>query len=506
MNLYLWELAQKYRERNALITPSGNYSYGYLLDYSQQIARKLLAGVTDLSPSPLTPLSKGGRVALMIPPGVDYVATLWGIWQAGGLAVPLCISHPQPELEYVITNSQASVIIAAPEFEGILGAIASQYDLPLILTSQIQDLTTGDLPPVAPHGRALMLYTSGTTGKPKGVVITHGNIQAQVTSLVEAWEWTEGDRILHFLPLHHIHGIINVLTCALWVGAECHILPKFDPETVWECISAGNLTLFMAVPTIYAKLITAWEQAPPEVQKIRSEGCAQMRLMVSGSAALPVKTLAKWQEISSHFLLERYGMTEIGMALSNPLHGQRLAGFVGQSLPGVAVRLVDENGQVNPTMGEIQVKGAGVFQEYWQNPTATAKSFQDGWFCTGDLATVENGSYRILGRISVDIIKTGGYKVSALEIEEILRTHPEIRDCAVVGIPDEEWGERVGVALITEKQLNLESLRNWAKERLAVYKVPTRLLIVDQLPRNAMGKVTKPEVVKLLIKELEIRG
>jgi malonyl-CoA/methylmalonyl-CoA synthetase len=194
-------------------------------------------------------------------------------------------------------------------------------------------------------------------------------------------------------------------------------------------------------------------------------------------------------------------MTEIGMALSNPLHGKRVAGYVGKPLPRVAVRLVDESGDaVAPgTPGEIQVKGPGVFLEYWQNPEATAKTFRDGWFCTGDLAVVEDDNYRILGRMSVDIIKTGGYKVSALEIEEVLRSHPEIQECAVVGVEDREWGERVCAALVLRSQpnLTLESFRSWAKERLAVYKVPTKILIVEELPRNAMAKVTKPTVIQL---------
>jgi malonyl-CoA/methylmalonyl-CoA synthetase len=279
------------------------------------------------------------------------------------------------------------------------------------------------------------------------------------------------------------------------------MLSKFDAETAWNRICDGDLTLFMAVPTIYVKLITAWEKASRERQKIMSAGCAKMRLMVSGSAALPVQVLEKWQTISGHFLLERYGMTEIGMALSNSLHGQRYAGYVGQPLPQVEVRLVDQSGELVPpeTPGEIQVKGPTVFLEYWQNPQATAKSFQDGWFRTGDLAVVENGNYRILGRMSVDIIKTGGYKVSALEIEEVLRTHPDIQECAVVGVADSEWGERVCAALVLqpERVLTLESLRSWAKEQLAVYKIPTRILIVEELPRNAMGKVTKPTVVEL---------
>nr|WP_199349706.1 acyl-CoA synthetase [Nostoc flagelliforme] len=490
--------AEEHNEKTAIAATDGAFTYRDLLHTSSQIATGLLNNAEDLQEQ---------RVAFLIPPGFEYVATQWGIWRAGGIAVPLCISHPRPELEYVITNSGASIIIAHPNFEGILrslppqASLAEEHNLRFILTSETLPSDIAPLPQVDITRRALILYTSGTTGKPKGVVTTHQNIQAQVTSLTTAWEWTSDDRILHILPLHHIHGIINVLTCALWAGAECHLLSKFDAETVWNRICDGNLTLFMAVPTIYVKLIAAWENASKERQKSLSEGCAKMRLMVSGSAALPVQVLEKWQTISGHFLLERYGMTEIGMALSNPLHGERLAGYVGKPLPEVEVRLVDENGELVPagTPGEIQVKGPGVFIKYWQNPEATAKAFQDGWFRTGDTAVVENDSYRILGRMSVDIIKTGGYKVSALEIEEVLRSHPNIQECAVVGVADPEWGERVCAALVLQgsQPLTLEAFRSWAKERLAVYKVPTQILIVEELPRNAMGKVTKPTVVEL---------
>lgn len=498
MNLPLITRAIEYNEKIAILvqnganaTTVGAFTYGDLLHTSSQIATCLLQDAEDLQEQ---------RVAYIIPPGFEYVATQWGIWRAGGIAVPLCISHPRPELEYVIKNSGASIIVAHPNFEAILRQIATEHNLRFILTSETLPVNVVRLPNIDITRRALILYTSGTTGKPKGVVMTHQNIQAQVTSLITAWEWNKSDRILHILPLHHIHGIINVLTCALWAGAECHLLSFFDPQTVWNRICDGDLTLFMAVPTIYVKLIAAWENSSSERQKIMSAGCAKMRLMVSGSAALPVQVLEKWQTISSHFLLERYGMTEIGMALSNPLHGQRYSGYVGQPLPQVEVRLVDEIGLAPlGAPGEIQVKSPGVFLEYWQNPQATAKAFQDGWFCTGDLAVVLDGNYRILGRMSVDIIKTGGYKVSALEIEEVLRSHPDIQECAVVGVADPEWGERVCCALVLQpqRQLTLEAFRSWAKEQLAVYKIPSRILTVEELPRNAMGKVIKPTVVEL---------
>jgi malonyl-CoA/methylmalonyl-CoA synthetase len=492
VNLPLITRAQEHNEKIAIVTTEGAFTYRDLLHTSSQIATLLLEDAEDLQEQ---------RVAFLIPSGFQYVATQWGIWRAGGIAVPLCISHPRPELEYAIANSGASIIVAHPNFEAIVRGIAEEQNLRFILTSATLPSHFVRLPDVDITRRALILYTSGTTGKPKGVVTTHHNILAQVSSLITAWEWTSSDRILHILPLHHIHGIVNVLTCALWAGAECHMFSKFDAETVWNRICDGDLTLFMAVPTIYVKLIAAWETACSDRQKSMSEGCAKMRLMVSGSAALPVQVLEKWQSISGHFLLERYGMTEIGMALSNPLHGQRGSGYVGKPLPQVDVRLVDESGELVPpgTPGEIQVKSPGVFLEYWQNPEATAKAFQDGWFCTGDFAIVENGNYRILGRMSVDIIKTGGYKVSSLEIEEVLRTHPDIQECAVVGVSDPEWGERVCAALVLQqsRQLTLESFRSWAKERLAIYKVPTRILLVEELPRNAMGKVTKPAVAQL---------
>ncbi len=347
----------------------------------------------------------------------------------------------------------------------------------------------------------MILYTSGTTSRPKGVVTTHANIASQIRSLVEAWEWSTNDRILLCLPLHHVHGIINVVGCALWSGATCDMLPRFDPAAVWDRIAGGGLTLFMAVPTVYAKLIAAWDAASPQRRAKLSRACRSLRLMVSGSAALPVSTLERWREISGHTLLERYGMTEIGMALSNPLRGERVPGSVGTPLPGVELQLVEAGGEpVAPgTPGGIEVRGPAVFAEYWAKPDATREAFRNGWFITGDTAVIENGIYRILGRTNIDILKTGGHKVSALEIEEALRQHPAIAECSVVGIADAEWGERVAAAVVLNDghALDLQSLRTWAGGLLAPYKLPSRLLLLDTLPRNAMGKVMKPALAPL---------
>ena len=430
----------------------------------------------------------------------------WGVWRAGGVAVPLAVSHPPAELEYVIRDAEAETVVVHPDFAAAMQAVHLPPTVRTVTTDQaVGTAPRSPLPGVAAGRRAMIVYTSGTTGKPKGVVTTHANIVAQVTSLVTAWEWRADDWVLLVLPLHHVHGIINVLSCALWAGARCEMLAKFDAEQVWGRIAAGELTLFMAVPTIYGKLITAWEAAAPERRRAWSAGCAppRMRLMVSGSAALPVQRLERWREISGHVLLERYGMTEIGMALSNPLHGERRPGFVGTPLPGVDVHLVDEAGRPvvreETTPGEIEVRGATVFLEYWRRPEATAAAFRDGWFRTGDVAVVDDGAYRILGRSSVDIIKTGGYKVSALEVEEVLRTHPAIAECAVVGVEDPEWGERICAAVERrgEADLTLAALQAWAKERLAPYKIPRALRSVPALPRNALGKVTKREIAAL---------
>jgi len=487
--------ARAHGERTALSATEGTFTYRDLLDASARVAACLLAGRDDLAEV---------RVAFLAPASFPYVATQWGVWRAGGIAVPPAVSYQPPELEYVIRDADAEIVVVHPDLAPVMDAVS----LPPGVRTVTMDEALGTapcslLPGVVEGRRAMMVYTSGTTGKPKGVVTTHANLRAQVTSLVTAWEWSADDRILLVLPLHHVHGIVNVLTCALWAGARCDMAPQFDAERVWERIAAGDLTLFMAVPTVYGKLIAAWEAAPPERRGAWSAGCAppRLRLMVSGSAALPVQTLARWQEISGHTLLERYGMTEIGMALSNPLRGERRPGFVGTPLPGVEVRLVSDSGApVAPgTPGEIEVRGATVFLEYWRRPEASAAAFRDGWFRTGDVAVVENGAYRLLGRSSVDIIKTGGYKVSALEIEEVLRTHPSVAECAVVGVEDPEWGERVSVAVEVrgKDELTLPALQTWARQRLAPYKIPRALRCVAALPRNAMGKVTKPAVAAL---------
>jgi malonyl-CoA/methylmalonyl-CoA synthetase len=486
----LFQQAFRNLAKTAIVDDGQSHSYQSLVEQAQKIASYLLNGKDDLNEA---------RVAFMISPGFDYVACQWGIWMAGGIAVPLCISYPFPSLQYVIEDTDAEIILAGAEFEEILAPYSSVPHKRFICLKRDRGAAITQLPTISLDRGAMILYTSGTTSLPKGVLSTHGNIEAQISTLIQAWRWSSSDYTLCLLPLHHVHGIINVVSCALWAGATVEFTHPFDAKKVFDIFLQGKVNVFMAVPTIYFKLIAQFESEPEEKQVLITSYLRPFRLMVSGSAALPVSVMEKWRQISSHYLLERYGMTEIGMAISNPYEGERKAGYIGQPLPEVQIRLVDEAEQVvAPNQpGEIQVKGPSVFKEYWGKAEATQKAFtSEGWFKTGDIAVVEDGYYRILGRDSIDIIKSGGYKISALEIEEILRTHPLIRDCGVVGLPDEEWGELVAAAVITD-QLDSNTLNSWIRERMPAYKSPRKYIFIEELPRNAMGKVVKNDLKKL---------
>jgi malonyl-CoA/methylmalonyl-CoA synthetase len=494
LSLPLVERARAHAGRTALLTSQGVFDYTGLVEMSGMVATRLLAGRDDLDE---------GRVCFLVPPGWDHVATQWGIWRAGGLAVPLAISHPPAELAFVLDDAEPEVVVAHPALSERVADVAAARGLSVLQTpALLRPGPTGVLPELSSRRAAMMLYTSGTTGRPKGVVLSHHNVEAQVESLTTAWGWSEDDHVLLHLPLHHVHGIVNILTSALWNGATCEILPRFRPVDVWERLARGEVTLYMAVPTVYKRLIDAWEAADELTREAWSAGAGACRLMISGSAALPVPTLARWEEITGQRLLERYGMTEIGMGLSNPLEGERRPGHVGTPLPGVEIRLVDQADEpvIDGAPGEIQVRGSTVFEHYWRRPEETAAAFTaDGWFRTGDQAVVEEGSYRILGRSSVDILKTGGEKISALEIEDVLRAMDAVADCAVVGVTDLEWGERVCAAVVPAGRAPLsgDAVQAFARERLAPYKVPKDILVVEALPRNAMGKVTKPLVREL---------
>ncbi len=490
MSLELLARAEGRADGLAIIAPEGVFTYEDLLDTSGVDATRLLAGPDDL---------QSARVCYLVPPGWHYVATQWAVWRAGGHGVPLATSHPPAELAYVLDDAEPEAVVVHPTLLDRVADVAGERRIPVLQSpALLRPGPSALLPDVDEARPALTLYTPGRTGRPKGVVSRHANLRAQVAALTAAWGWTAEDHILLHLPLHHVHGIVNILLSALWNGATCEVLPRFTAVDVWERLARGNVTLYMAVPTVYQRLIESWDEATPSTRRAWSAGARSCRLMVSGSAALPVPTLERWETISGHRLLERYGMTEIGMGLSNPLEGGRRPGFVGRPLPGMDVRLVDDGVVVEEgTPGEIQVRGPAVFAHYWRRPDETAEAFtDDGWFRTGDRAVVEDGAYRILGRASVDILKTGGEKVSALEIEDVLRSYTGVRDCAVVGVPDPRWGDRVCAAVVVPPgtPFDVEALRGFAKTRLAPYKVPKDFLVVADLPRNAMGKVTKPAV------------
>lgn len=494
MNSLIQQL-NKHKEKTALREGDKSYTYRQLKDRILKVSAGLLDNSNDLD---------GKKFGLMANPGIEYLSGLFGIWKAGGVAVPVCLTYPPDLISYYAADAGFAGILCSPEYLEVVIPIADHlkfrvWDIRKLLQ---YDQPVNSLPEVDDNREAMILYTSGTTSKPKGVVITHYNITAQISTLVAAWAWEQDDQIISFLPLHHIHGIINVVCCALWTGAIIHFIPSFDPVSVTRILLGQKISLFMAVPTVYFKFIQYINHLEPDSKSLLLQKLHALRLMVSGSAALPISVLEEWMDLTGHTLLERYGMTEIGMAISNPLHGFRKPGSVGFPLPGVGVRLMDDDGNIlrEGQLGEIQIKGENVFQSYWQRPEETLKAFTaDGWFKSGDVAMVEDGYYRILGRSSVDIIKSGGYKISALEIEEVLRSYPDIKDCAVVGLSNEEWGETVAAAIMTtdENKLDVPSLKLWIQNKLPSYRIPRLYLQVSDLPRNSMGKVVKGEVKKL---------
>ena len=444
----------------------------------------------------------GAPVAFLMPPGPLYVELLLAVMAAGGTAMPLSPLHTAAELAQLIAGAQPVRVYCHHGLREHLAAVATAA--PLELLTEAADscdavdaaTTVPSLParPAADEVDALMLFTSGTTGRPKGVVTSHGALAAATASLHQAWGWRPDDHLLHVLPLHHTHGVVVALLGALWAGASVSFAP-FDPVQTWRDLARASV--FMAVPTIYAKLVQAFSRADPETQRAFRRAATGLRLCTSGSAALPASLLEAFERASGHRLLERYGMTEIGMALSNPLRGERLAGTVGQELPGVQVDIVGEAGQpCDPDQpGELRVRSPQMFSRYHGDPAATAGAFDpQGRFRTGDTGVREQSGYvRLLGRTAVDVLKSGGYKLSALEIEEALRAHPAIAEVAVIGLPDPVWGDLVTACVVPcpGADVTLADMQAFCRDRLAAYKWPRALRLLDELPRNAMGKVQK---------------
>ncbi|KFB49949.1 hypothetical protein ZHAS_00017985 [Anopheles sinensis] len=522
------------------------------------------------------------RVAFLCPNNITYIVSQWACWFSGQIAVPLNAKYPADLLEYYIKDSDASLLLTTPEFLPLAEPLAAKLQKPLLVVSHDlitspaanntgSDPSMGGISYLDPSrenvvqlndmlvvesalngefyrdANALILYTSGTTGKPKGVVLSYANLDAQLSCLSHAWQVTSTDSVLHALPLNHVHGTINALNLPLATGAKCVMLPKFDSSSVWSYLLNVNMTtkervnIFMGVPTMYGLLIREYDSvfgANARMRDYVKTHCRnKIRLMVSGSAPLPGNIFDRWHEITGHKLLERYGMTEIGMAISNPYvqdseQRSRKQGCVGMPLPGVSVRIVEpdsgrqltlegkenegfwqkntgdnvppSNAPKDSVAGQLYVKGRSVFREYWGKPQETASEFDpEGWFRTGDTAQYENGTIRILGRTSVDIIKSGGFKLSALEIETALHEHPDTSDVAVLGLPDETWGQRVVAVVslreqVTPEEFSIPKLLVWLEQKLPKQAVPKEVKVVEEIPRNAMGKINKKELIERL--------
>ena len=445
-------------------------------------------------------LQEGARIAVQVEKSVEammlYLATL----RAGCVFLPLNTAYQKGEIEYFIGNAEPEVVVCSPGNFGWVSKIAFQAGTRHVFT--LGDDRTGTLLQRAsvqrdthePAARAdddlaAILYTSGTTGRSKGAMLTHGNLRSNAEVLKTAWGWREGDVLVHALPIFHVHGLFVALHGALLNGSKMLWFGKFDPRRVIEKLPEA--TVFMGVPTLYTRML-----AEPTLTR---QAVRNMRLFVSGSAPLLLETFNAWQERAGHTILERYGMSETIMLTSNPYDpqdGERRGGTVGFPLPGVGLRVRGDDGKDVPTgeIGGIEVRGPGVFSGYWRMPEKTREEFTaDGWFRTGDVGKVdERGYVTIVGR-SKDLIISGGYNVYPAEIEGYLNELPGVSESAVVGVPHPDFGE-VGVAVVVPRpgvQPQGDALLAALKTQLANFKVPKACFVVKELPRNTMGKVQK---------------
>ncbi len=454
-------------------------SYGELREAAAAVARQLQGA---------------HRVAVWAEPTLDFCVAAVAAISAGIPLVPINPKLGRAELEHVFSDSGPDVLIGAPD-----DATPALAQPPRRVTvdvrargGELPDTEAGDEDP------ALIIYTSGTTGRPKGAVLPRRAIASNLDALADAWAWTRDDTVVHALPLFHVHGLVIGLFGPLRRGGALRHLGRFDPGAAAAALRDGA-TMMFGVPTMYHRL---GQEA--EGDATVADGFSRARVLVSGSAALPATEFERIKRVTGQEIIERYGMTETLMNLAVRADGQRRPGRVGIPVPGVDVRLIDDDGQEldacdGETMGEIIVRGSNLFTAYLNRPDATAEAMREGWFHTGDLATRDpDGYWRIVGRRSTDLIKTGGYKVGAGEIEVALLEHPSVREVAVTGEPDPDLGERIIAWVVPEASgttLERELIDHVAAE-LAPHKRPREVRFLDELPRNALGKVVKQQLVK----------
>ncbi|MDE0158169.1 MAG: malonyl-CoA synthase [Gammaproteobacteria bacterium] len=471
-----------------LVTDAGNgYRYADIESESARLAGFLAAAGA----------LPGDRISVQVAKTPQALCLYLACLRGGYVFHPLNTGYRADELEYFFSDAEPAVTVCDSRNLDMIGPLVQQLSIPHLFTldgdgsGTLADRSrdTDDAPVIVHRGKddmAALLYSSGTTGKPKGIVLTHNNLYASARTLVQAWGFTEDDILLHALPIYHVHGLFVALGCVLLSGATMRWLPAFDAGKVIDLLP--QCTAMMGVPTYYTRLLAS--------EGFTGETAAHMRLFISGSAPLLEETFHAFEDCTGHRILERYGTSETNMNTSNPLSGERRPGSVGPPLPGVEVRICNAAGTVLPggETGNIQVRGENVFREYWRMPEKTAEDFtEDGFFNTGDLGVIdEDGYVSIVGR-SKDLIITGGLNVYPAEVEGIINDMAGVRESAVIGVPHPDFGEAVVAVIVCAPgaTLNADQVTAHAKDRLAGYKAPKHVAFVDELPRNTMGKVQK---------------
>jgi malonyl-CoA/methylmalonyl-CoA synthetase len=433
------------------------------------------------------------RVAVWAEPSLEFCVAAVAAVSAGATLVPINPKLGRAELLHVFTDSEPDVLIGAP------GQAVPMLPHPPRRLAVDVDARGGELPDAtaAEEDPALIVYTSGTTGRPKGAILPRRALASNLDALADAWDWTDEDVLVHALPLFHVHGLVVGLFGSLRRGGALRHLGGFDPGTAAAALHDGA-TMMFGVPTMYHRLGQQAETDPGVAKGLR-----RARVLVSGSAALPAPDFERIRRLTGQEIVERYGMTETLMNLAARADGVRRPGCVGVPLPGIEVRLIDDDGQElgasdGETMGEVVVRGPNLFKGYLNRPEATAEALREGWFHTGDLATRDpDGYWRIVGRRATDLIKTGGYKVGAGEVEVALMTHPDVLEVAVTGEPDADLGERIVAWVVPAGSAALErDLIAHVATELAPHKRPREVRFLEALPRNAMGKVVKQQLVR----------